>query len=163
MSNSRPSRIYRLSQQARGSPMYKAAQCLAAYSPGLPERLRKDILLSEYSDKALRAAEKQLFTSATFKALVGTTQAIDIVQGGVKVNALPEQAWAAINHRISTERCVIITIPDDWMHYLANQVLWMKQNPMTPIYSSRSPIRSTYHTLHSVLLSPIRRLLRTVV
>jgi len=95
--------------------MYKAAQCLAAHSPGLPKGLRMDILRSEYSDKALRAAEKQLFTTATFKSLAGTTQAIDIVQGGVKVNALPEQAWALINHRISTERCVIITIPNEWL------------------------------------------------
>ena len=94
--------------------MYKVAQCLAAYSPGLPKGLRKDILRSEYSDKALRAAEKQLFTTAEFKARVSTTQAIDLVQGGVKVNALPEQASAIINHRISTERCVIITIPNEW-------------------------------------------------
>jgi Gly-Xaa carboxypeptidase len=35
------------------------------------------------------------------KSLVGTTQAIDLVQGGVKSNALPEQSWAVINHRIS--------------------------------------------------------------
>ncbi|KAL4073057.1 hypothetical protein V8B97DRAFT_1869576 [Scleroderma yunnanense] len=90
----------------RGSPMYRAAQCLAAHSPGLPKRLRKDIFRSEHSDKALRSAEKQLFTSASFRALVSSTQAIDIIQGGVKANALPEQAWAIINHRISMESSV---------------------------------------------------------
>lgn len=42
-----------------------------------------------------------------FKALVGTTQAIDLIQGGVKTNALPEQAWAVVNHRLATERCAI--------------------------------------------------------
>lgn len=36
-----------------------------------------------------------------------TTQAIDLVQGGVKVNALPEEAWAVVNHRIDTQRSVI--------------------------------------------------------
>ncbi|KAL4076563.1 hypothetical protein V8B97DRAFT_2102693 [Scleroderma yunnanense] len=87
----------------RGSPTYKAAQCMAVHSPGLPKRLRKDILLSEHSDKALRAAEKQLLAIPSFRTLIGTTQAIDIVKGGVKVNALPEQVWAIVNHRISTE------------------------------------------------------------
>ncbi|KIM59101.1 hypothetical protein SCLCIDRAFT_1039128 [Scleroderma citrinum Foug A] len=90
----------------RSSPMYKVAQCLAVHSPDLPKRLRKDIIRSKYSDKALRSAEKQLFADTGFKARVSTIQAIDMVQGGVKVNALPEQAWAVINHRISTESSV---------------------------------------------------------
>lgn len=90
--------------------MYKVAQCLAAHFPRFPSRLRTDILRSEYSDVALRSAEKQLFVDPYFKGLASTTQAIDIVQGGVKVNVLPEKAWAVINHRISMERCVIVVI-----------------------------------------------------
>ena len=42
------------------------------------------------------------------KNLVGTTQAIDLIQGGVKTNALPERAWAVVNHRIATERFIIL-------------------------------------------------------
>lgn len=41
-----------------------------------------------------------------YRALIGTTQAIDLVQGGVKTNALPEEAWAVVNHRIATQRSV---------------------------------------------------------
>ncbi|KIK13509.1 hypothetical protein PISMIDRAFT_17926 [Pisolithus microcarpus 441] len=90
---------------ARNSPPYRTVQCLAAHAPNMPDGLRRNILASAYSDKVLRAAEDVLFTnSPVFKSLVGTTQAIDIIQGGVKVNALPEQAWAVINHRISMER-----------------------------------------------------------
>ncbi|KAF9499578.1 hypothetical protein BDN71DRAFT_1441721 [Pleurotus eryngii] len=48
-------------------------------------------------------------------SLIGTTQAITLTQGGVKSNAIPEQAWAVINHRIATERCV-----SDSMHPIAN-------------------------------------------
>jgi len=33
----------------------------------------------------------------------GTTQAIDVIHGGVKSNALPEQAFALINHRIGID------------------------------------------------------------
>lgn len=90
--------------QARGSPVYKNFQCLARHAPDLPESLRRDIIDAEHSEKALRSAEKELFKSATIKNLVGTTQAIDLVHGGVKVNALPERAYAVINHRISVER-----------------------------------------------------------
>lgn len=96
-------------QLARNSPIYKSVQCLAAHAPDLPEHLRKDIFASAYSDEALHAAENALFTNLAFKNLVGITQAIDIVQGGVKVNALPEQAWAVVNHRISTESSITQT------------------------------------------------------
>ncbi|KAL4063079.1 hypothetical protein J3A83DRAFT_4193380 [Scleroderma citrinum] len=74
--------------------------CLAAHIPKLPEQLRKDILDSIFSDEALRAAEEQLFMDPTFRHISNTTQAIDMIHGGVKTNALPEQAWAIINHRI---------------------------------------------------------------
>ena len=35
-----------------------------------------------------------------------TTQAVDLVSGGVKINALPEEASAVINHRINVEETV---------------------------------------------------------
>ena len=84
--------------------MYKNFQCLAQHAPDLPDSLRRDIIGAEHSEKALRSAEKKLFENATIKNLVGSTQAIDLVHGGVKVNALPESAYAIINHRISVER-----------------------------------------------------------
>ena len=90
--------------QARGSPIYKNYQCVARYAPDLPNLLRRDIIGAEHSEKALQSAERELFKNATIKNLVGTTQAIDIVHGGVKVNALPERAYAIVNHRISVER-----------------------------------------------------------
>ena len=114
--------------------MYKVAQCLAAHSPGIPKRLRNDILRSEYSDTALRSAEKQLFANTGFKGLSSTTQAINAVQGGINANALPELAWVVINHRISTERFVVIT-STDFCLTLTNQVLWTKRNCTSPICS----------------------------
>ncbi|KAM5533864.1 hypothetical protein V8D89_012527 [Ganoderma adspersum] len=93
-------------QLSRGTPMFWKAQCLAAYAPDLPHKLRKDLKKSVKSDKALKAAQKELFKSKAFHALVGTTQAIDLVNGGVKTNALPERAWAVVNHRIATDSSV---------------------------------------------------------
>lgn len=84
--------------------MYEKALCLAAHAPELPKKLRKALRRAPKSDKALRTAESILFEDRLFKSLVQTTQAIDLIQGGVKTNALPESAWAVINHRIATDR-----------------------------------------------------------
>jgi len=53
------------------------------------------------------ALEKIMFQDNAFKSLVATTQAVDLIGGGVKTNALPENAWAVVNHRISTKGYVI--------------------------------------------------------
>lgn len=91
---------------ARGTPPYWTAECLAAHAPRLPSALRSSLKKARSSDKALRAAQDELFKDPTFKALVGTTQAVDIIGGGVKSNALPENAFAIINHRVATDRSV---------------------------------------------------------
>jgi Gly-Xaa carboxypeptidase len=90
----------------RGTPMYETIQCLAAHAPDLPRKLRHAIKHSAKSDRALKTAEKELFKVPGFKALTGTTQAIDLISGGVKSNALPEQAYAVVNHRIDTASSV---------------------------------------------------------
>lgn len=90
----------------RGTPMYMKAQCLASHAPDLPSSLRKALQNSITSDKALREAESILFQDPMFKALVQTTQAIDLIQGGVKANALPESASAVVDYRIATDSSV---------------------------------------------------------
>lgn len=81
-------------------------KCLAAHAPAFPEHIRKEFKKSVTSDKALKRVEEYFFNVPGFKSLAGSTQAIDLIGGGVKTNALPEQAWAVVNHRIATERFV---------------------------------------------------------
>jgi Gly-Xaa carboxypeptidase len=81
-------------------------QCYAEHAPLLPSHVKKAVKKSAHSDKALKASEEYFFKQPGFKSLTGTTQAIDLIGGGVKTNALPEQAWAVVNHRIATERSV---------------------------------------------------------
>jgi Gly-Xaa carboxypeptidase len=69
-----------------------------------PAHLRALIKTSVHSDRALRKLEAELIKDKTYKSLIGTTQAIDLIQGGVKTNALPEEAWAVVNNRIATQR-----------------------------------------------------------
>ena len=88
----------------RDTVVFANLQCLAAHAKELPCHLRKDLKASVHSDKALRRVEKEMFQDLVLRSLAGTTQAIDMIQGGVKVNALPEQAWALVNHRIAVDR-----------------------------------------------------------
>jgi Gly-Xaa carboxypeptidase len=54
-----------------------------------------------YSDKALKSLQSFILEDKELNSLVTTTQAIDLIGGGVKSNALPELAWAVVNRRIS--------------------------------------------------------------
>jgi Gly-Xaa carboxypeptidase len=76
------------------------------HAKDFPAHLRALVKASVNSDRALRKLEAELKRDPIYRALMTTTQAIDLVQGGVKVNALPEEAWAVVNHRIATQRFV---------------------------------------------------------
>lgn len=92
----------------RNQPTYSTLQCIAAHAPNVPAGLRKDIIQSISSDQALRRVEDIVFSQQpVIKATVGTTQAIDLISGGVKTNALPEQVAAVVNHRIAADRWVL--------------------------------------------------------
>lgn len=92
----------------RSNPMYTLLQCEAAYTPpeAMLPRFRSAIRRSLISDTALEFVNEVMSMDKIWSAFVGTTQAADLIRGGVKVNALPEQATAVVNHRIALERCV---------------------------------------------------------
>ncbi|KAJ3824466.1 hypothetical protein F5880DRAFT_1480165 [Lentinula raphanica] len=82
------------------SVYYLTLQCYAGYGKDMPSALRKAIIRSKHSHKALKRLSGILFKDPANVALTGTTHAIDLIYGGVKSNALPEQAYAVVNHRI---------------------------------------------------------------
>ncbi|KAG1804694.1 uncharacterized protein HD556DRAFT_470702 [Suillus plorans] len=89
-----------------GTP-FATTQCLAAYSPLYPDDLRRLARQAVTNDAALKVLQERLLASdPLYKAMLGTTQAVDLVEGGVKVNALPERASAVINHRIAEHSSV---------------------------------------------------------
>lgn len=95
----------------RSSPMYNLLQCEAAYAPpeALAPRFRNAVRRSLISDRALEFVTEVMSMNSVWRAFVGTTQATDVIHGGVKANALPEQATVLINHRITIERRVQCT------------------------------------------------------
>ncbi|KAH9039306.1 hypothetical protein EDB85DRAFT_2182476 [Lactarius pseudohatsudake] len=93
-------------QLERGTPVYSTVKCVGQHAKEFPAHLRALIKSSTHSDRALRKLEAELIKDQAYKSLIGTTQAIDLIQGGVKSNALPEEAWAVVNHRIATQSSV---------------------------------------------------------
>ncbi|KAK7032737.1 carboxypeptidase S [Favolaschia claudopus] len=93
-------------QLTRASTPFQTLECLAQYGRTLPPTLRALIFDSVHSDAALRSLEGILSKDKLYRTQIGTTQAIDVISGGVKSNALPEEARAIINHRILAESSV---------------------------------------------------------
>ncbi|GJJ11290.1 hypothetical protein Clacol_005522 [Clathrus columnatus] len=90
----------------RNQTVYQTIQCLV-HAPEIPTSLKHDIIKSQVSDKALaRVQETILAEFPDLKYLMQTTQAIDLISGGVKVNALPERVTAVVNHRIDVASSV---------------------------------------------------------
>ncbi|KAK7687700.1 hypothetical protein QCA50_008916 [Cerrena zonata] len=91
----------------RDEPYFTALQCQAILNSELDDDLRGLIKKSRSSDKALFDLEKKLFaTDVLADALSKNTQAVDLIGGGVKSNALPENAYAVVNHRIAQHSSV---------------------------------------------------------
>ncbi|KAJ7610749.1 carboxypeptidase S [Mycena polygramma] len=95
------------------TPAFEMAQCFAAHGATMPPSVKRAISRARHSEKHRQAAEAYLLQDSNFKAFVGTTQAVDIVKGGVKSNALPEQAAAVINYRVATQSSVNATLTRD--------------------------------------------------
>ncbi|KAL2063112.1 hypothetical protein VTL71DRAFT_6184 [Oculimacula yallundae] len=96
------------------NPYYTQLQCGAAYSPDFDPKLKKLLdrrlkhgsglyldgghtCAKKHDELALEAAKQ----GPEIKYLLQTSQAVDIISGGAKVNALPERAQAIVNHRIN--------------------------------------------------------------
>ncbi|KAJ7108498.1 hypothetical protein C8R44DRAFT_802850 [Mycena epipterygia] len=84
------------------NPFSAYAQCLAEYSD-IDDALKKALSRESTWDKAAAIIAAN---DPNDKSRLSTTQAVDIIYGGVKVNALPEQATAVVNHRISVDSSV---------------------------------------------------------
>jgi Gly-Xaa carboxypeptidase len=66
--------------------------------------LRSLILAAQKSPAAAASVAKRLSESSiASRYLMQTSQAVDLISGGVKINALPEKVSAVVNHRIAVE------------------------------------------------------------
>ena len=91
------------------NPYYSTILCGAVYAPDFPPNLRKLLARRSHSKQsdsvscmgkdhlAEEAAKESLF----HKYLMTTSIAVDVISGGEKSNALPEEATVVINHRVN--------------------------------------------------------------
>ncbi|KAF7338838.1 Carboxypeptidase S [Mycena sanguinolenta] len=135
------------------TPAFNMAACFAVHAPDVPHKLKRAILRAPKSEKARKRAEDMLLTDPMIRALVGTTQAVDIVSGGVKSNALPEQAMALVNHRIATQSSVNATLTRD-----ANLLLPLAERfnlSVTAFGEALTPSAAAYGTLELSAPQPL--------
>jgi len=88
------------------NPYYQQLQCGAAYSPEFPKKLKKLLAKRQSSTHTCKAKPDYLAIEAAkqsqyVKYLMQTSQAVDVISGGVKVNALPERVTVTVNHRVN--------------------------------------------------------------
>ncbi|KAK5109771.1 hypothetical protein LTR62_006503 [Meristemomyces frigidus] len=91
---------------AEQSPMLGLMQCAASHAPAFPKKLKK--LLHKHSPpKSCKRKPDELAVALAeiggrpARYLMQTSQAVDVITGGVKVNALPERTQVTVNHRIN--------------------------------------------------------------
>ncbi len=99
------------------SPIWGFLQCAAAHAE-MPKDIAKALSRAQKSDKARGALVDLLIKrgigssqtgpgqGSAVRALLSTTQAADMVRGGVKVNALPELVEVIVNHRLDVSSSI---------------------------------------------------------
>ena len=77
-------------------PYIKYLQCMSDHAADFPSKLRSAI----GTPSAWPRLAKELASERRINSFLATTQAIDLVNGGVKINALPEVVTAGSNYRV---------------------------------------------------------------
>ncbi|GAA5949200.1 hypothetical protein JCM21900_000857 [Sporobolomyces salmonicolor] len=86
------------------SPIYSLLSCAADYGkipPSLKRSVKRGLAHGRKGEKARQhVADEFAALGRLQRYLVSTSQAVDVVAGGVKVNALPELSYVVVNYRI---------------------------------------------------------------
>lgn len=134
----------------RSDTFFQEVQCAAAFGPEVPVKIKHLANDAIDDDQALEQLSIALleWEPATI-AKLGTTQAVDVVHGGVKVNALPESVYAIVNHRIAEHRCV--PIPRVRSMKFKDHLLWSSVSKLQDrIIELMQPIAVQYNlTFHA--------------
>lgn len=91
------------------NPVLNQLQCVAEHSTSIDKSLKRDILKSHLDINANKKVIEYLSQDLASKYIITTSQAFDIINGGVKLNALPESASVLLNHRVAIEELVSST------------------------------------------------------
>lgn len=102
------------------NPITTLFQCVAENSNTLDPMIKKDLLNAMNDPKANKRTLNHLIASSReFEYLFRTSKAIDMINGGVKANALPEHVSFLLNSRINVDSNLNITI-DHILNHVKN-------------------------------------------
>lgn len=88
------------------NPMFYTMQCIATHDSKIPSSTKSLIRRAGKDKRANKKLVKMLYDNPKYRDLIRTGQAIDLITGGVKANALPETTTFITNHRIAIEHTV---------------------------------------------------------
>ncbi|SCW03156.1 LAFE_0G04192g1_1 [Lachancea fermentati] len=88
------------------NPIYGFLTCVAEHKSGLPAELKSAILDAPYDEKSKQKLIAFVSRDRMARELLRTSQAVDIINGGIKANALPEVTSFLVNHRIDINSSV---------------------------------------------------------
>ncbi|EXJ89211.1 hypothetical protein A1O3_02277 [Capronia epimyces CBS 606.96] len=107
------------SQLIRQNPTLTFLRQAALLSKNMPDDLRDAILETHSSKKLLEYMD----ADRERRAMVRTSTAVDMIQGGDKVNSLPENVTALVNHRIAIQD----SVQDVKDHYIQLLAPWAEK------------------------------------
>ncbi|GMM30767.1 Gly-Xaa carboxypeptidase [Martiniozyma asiatica (nom. inval.)] len=90
------------------NPTYWQYMCLAENSVDIDRTLKRDILMSKFDETSNKRVRDFINGDRLTSYAIKTTQALDIINGGVKSNALPEYVELVINSRVTLEENIEI-------------------------------------------------------
>jgi Gly-Xaa carboxypeptidase len=85
------------------NPFFYHLQCLAKNGGDLGPGLRDDILHLNESTAAKGRVIEEFQQIPRLRYVMQTSQAVDIINGGLKINALPEEVTVDVNYRVAVE------------------------------------------------------------
>lgn len=92
------------------NPIMNQLYCLAQHSSTLDKSLKSNILKSQLDEKVNEKVVNYLMSNEETEYLIKSSQAVDIINGGIKSNALPDHVSMLINSRISIDQSSISII-----------------------------------------------------
>ncbi|CEP64430.1 Gly-Xaa carboxypeptidase LALA0_S11e03928g [Lachancea lanzarotensis] len=95
------------------NPFYGFLTCAAEHNSQLPKDWKKAILDAPFDTKQRHKLISLVSAERPLRDLLRTSQAVDIVKGGIKANALPEVTSFLVNHRIDINSSVKETLERD--------------------------------------------------
>lgn len=89
------------------NPLFESLACHCKYDEIFSDKYSSLLAsLLNGDEKASKTLGRMLAEDKNMEFMLRTTQGIDIVRGGLKINALPEVVNVAINHRISIDSSI---------------------------------------------------------